>query len=37
MLKASPSPVMTQTESSGRATFKPVANAGARPWMLWMP
>jgi hypothetical protein len=28
---ASPSPVMTHTESSGRAIFRPDATAGARP------
>ena len=22
---------------SGRATFRPVAKAGARPWMVWKP
>jgi OOP family OmpA-OmpF porin len=31
LLKASPSPVMTHTESSGRAALIPVATAGARP------
>ena len=34
---ASPSPVMTHTESSGRASLSPVAIAGARPWMLCIP
>ena len=34
---ASPSPVMTHTSRSGRAMAMPVAMAGARPWMLWMP
>ena len=34
---ASPSPVATQTSSSGRVTFSPVATAGARPWMVWKP
>ncbi len=33
MEKLSPSPVTTQTESSGRAHFRPMAIAGARPWM----
>ena len=34
---ASPSPVITHTSRSGRATATPVAMAGARPWMLCMP
>jgi len=34
---ASPSPVTTQTDSSGRVAFKPVAIAGARPWIVWKP
>ena len=25
------------TDSSGRDTFRPVTNAGARPWMVWKP
>ena len=29
--KPSPSPVMTQTDSSGRAHFNPMATPGARP------
>ena len=33
----SPSPVTTQTESSGRLALMPVANAGARPWIVCMP
>jgi hypothetical protein len=33
----SPSPVITQTESSGRQALMPVANAGARPWMVCIP
>ena len=37
MASASPSPVTTQTDSSGRAIFSPLAIAGARPWMLCMP
>ncbi len=37
MLKASPSPVMTHTESSGFAALMPVAIAGARPWIEWKP
>jgi hypothetical protein len=35
--RASPSPVTTHTESLGLAVATPVAMAGARPWMLWMP
>ncbi len=34
---ASPSPVAIQTSSSGRAIFRPVAIAGARPWIVWKP
>ena len=34
---ASPSPVTTQTERSGRASRSPVAIAGARPWIVWNP
>ncbi len=37
MDSASPSPVATQTSSSGLAILIPVAIAGARPWMLWKP
>ena len=37
MLSASPSPVTTQTLRSGLVTLRPVANAGARPWMVWKP
>ena len=37
MLNPSPSPVMTQTWRSGATAASPVATAGARPWMLWMP
>ena len=33
----SPSPVTTQTESSGFATAMPVARAGARPWIPCIP
>jgi hypothetical protein len=33
----SPSPVTTQTDSSGWLTLIPVAKAGARPWMVWKP
>ena len=35
--RPSPSPVMTQTERSGRVTFSPVATVGARPWIEWKP
>ena len=35
--RASPSPVTTQTERSGREMAKPVAIAGARPWIECMP
>jgi hypothetical protein len=34
---ASPSPVITQTISSGRAALRPVASVGARPWIVWKP
>ena len=34
---ASPSPVAIQTSRSGRVTLRPVATAGARPWMVWKP
>ena len=37
MDRPSPSPVTTHTSRSGRASATPVATAGARPWMLWMP
>ncbi len=33
----SPSPVTTKIFSSGRATRRPVAIAGARPWIVWKP
>ena len=33
----SPSPVMTQTDRSGRDEASPVAMAGARPWMECIP
>ncbi len=33
----SPSPVITHTSRSGRATATPVAMAGARPWIECMP
>jgi len=33
----SPSPVKTMTESSGRASFTPVAKAMARPWVVCRP
>ena len=33
----SPSPVMTQTDRSGREEASPVAMAGARPWMECIP
>src|SRR5215469_2519515 len=35
--RASPSPVMTQTERSGREAASPVAIAGARPWIECIP
>ena len=34
---ASPSPVTTQTERSGRVVASPVAIAGARPWIECIP
>jgi len=34
---ASPSPVTTHTDSSGRVALSPVAIAGARPWIEWKP
>jgi hypothetical protein len=34
---ASPSPVTTQTDKSGRDVDKPVAIAGARPWIECIP
>ena len=34
---ASPSPVTTQIERSFRTLARPVAIAGARPWMLCIP
>ena len=34
---ASPSPVTTHTDRSGRVTARPVAIAGARPWIECMP
>ena len=37
MDSASPSPVMTQTMSSGREALSPVAIVGARPWIVWNP
>ena len=37
MLSPSPSPVTSHTSSSGLASFTPVANAGARPWMVCIP
>ena len=37
MDSASPSPVMTQTDRSGREVASPVAMAGARPWMECIP
>ena len=37
MDSASPSPVITQTMSSGRAILRPVASVGARPWIEWNP
>ena len=33
----SPSPVACHTQSSGLATFRPVAMAVALPWILWKP
>jgi hypothetical protein len=37
MANASPSPPITSTFSSGRATFTPVAIGIARPWTPWKP
>ena len=37
MERASPSPVITHTDSSGRVALSPVATAGARPWMVCIP
>ena len=37
MDSASPSPVMTQTDRSGREVARPVAMAGARPWIECIP
>ena len=37
MLSASPSPVTTQTDRSGREVDRPVAMAGARPWIECIP
>jgi hypothetical protein len=37
MDSASPSPVITHTLRSGREAARPVAIAGARPWMEWKP
>ncbi len=37
MDRASPSPVITHTMSSGRASLRPVASVGARPWIEWKP
>jgi hypothetical protein len=37
MLSPSPSPVITNTLRSGRASLNPVATAGARPWIVWKP
>jgi hypothetical protein len=34
---ASPSPVTIHTDRSGRVTDRPVAMAGARPWIECMP
>jgi hypothetical protein len=35
--RASPSPVTTHTDRSGRDTERPVAMAGARPWIECIP
>jgi hypothetical protein len=35
--RASPSPVTTNTVRSGRETARPVAIAGARPWIECIP
>ena len=37
MESESPSPVTTQTSRSGRVVARPVAMAGARPWMECIP
>ncbi len=37
MESASPSPVTTHTERSFRAVARPVAIAGARPWIECIP
>ncbi len=37
MDSASPSPVTTQMDRSGRVAASPVAIAGARPWIECMP
>lgn len=37
MDSASPSPVITHTDRSGREAARPVAIAGARPWIEWNP
>ena len=37
MDSASPSPVTTQTDRSGREVARPVAMDGARPWIECMP
>ena len=37
MESASPSPVTTQTDRSGRDAASPVAIAGARPWIKCIP
>ncbi len=37
MESASPSPVTTQTLRSRREAARPVAMAGARPWMECIP
>ena len=37
MDRASPSPVAIQTVRSGCTHLMPVANAGARPWIVWKP
>jgi hypothetical protein len=29
--------VTSQMSSSGLASLRPVANAGARPWIVWKP
>ena len=34
---ASPSPVITQIDRSGRVAARPVAIAGARPWIECRP